>query len=526
MVAARSALLLASSSLVSALPASGVRHVLHEKRGFLPAGWTHQGEAVKDARILLKIGLKQENLNNLESVIMKVSDPASPSYGIHYTPAELAVMFEPSSESIKTVYAWLLDTGISKEYIKLSPSKGWIHADVTIAEAEELLKTQYQVYQHRNGRIVARTDSYHVASHVVEHIDIITPTIDFDPALTQHKPDSQAMKRAARNFLRTDTAQQAKTKIVPYHQHKIGPKLVPVDVPAWDTDVSNFNFTVANCPKYLTIECVRKLYNIPSMALDRQYSNMSLGIFTQSPDSYLQYDLDYANSIFNKHIPTGTTPIIKNIDGFGPQDIFQGVYNIEANLDIQMAIPLMYPANVTIFEVGDYENAAVFNTFLDGIDAAYCGTSGKPEEIDPVYPNPSYSGYHHRDCGTVKSTSVVSFSYGAYEDFIISPAYAKRQCDEWGKLGATGISFLGASGDDGVSVHQCWQYEAPKTEEQKQFIVNWPSGCPWFTSIGATEFLPGKNAGDPNSEMVAINQTQSGGGFSNVCNVDDTHIFC
>lgn len=191
--------------------------------------------------------------------------------------------------------------------------------------------------------------------------------------------------------------------------------------------------------------------------------------------------------------------------------------NLEPDLDTQVTVPLMYPANVTVFQVGDNNNGASMNTWLDGIDSTYCLSSGEEEaQIDPVYPSTDYAGYHKRDCGTVKSTSVMSFSYGGYETILQTEKYDRRQCNEWGKMGATGISFLGASGDDGVSASHCEIYDPPSTPQQKKFIVTWPSACPWFTSVGSTELKAGAKVYDKSPEMAAHSTTQSGGGFSNV----------
>jgi tripeptidyl-peptidase-1 len=45
---------------------------------------------------------------------------------------------------------------------------------------------------------------------------------------------------------------------------------------------------------------------------------------------------------------------------------------------------------------------------------------------------------------------VVSISYGQ-DEFTATPAYARRQCNEYGKLGLMGTTVLYGSGDDGVA---------------------------------------------------------------------------
>jgi tripeptidyl-peptidase-1 len=55
-----------------------------------------------------------------------------------------------------------------------------------------------------------------------------------------------------------------------------------------------------------------------------------------------------------------------------------------------------------------------------------------------------------RDCGTVKPANVISTSY-ALDEAKLSRASATRQCNEYAKLGLLGVTFLYASGDDGVA---------------------------------------------------------------------------
>ncbi|CCG84906.1 unnamed protein product [Taphrina deformans PYCC 5710] len=503
---------------VYAHPRPTENHVLHERRDSLPAGWSHKGDSNKDARFRLKIALTQQNTDNLEAIVMEVSDPTSPKYGKYYTHQEISKLFEPTEESRAAVTSWLLSAGISLGQIKISPSKGWIHVDASIAEAERLLKNQYDVYEHKNGHLVARSEVYHVPSNLAEHIDIITPTIDFDMNLAHQKPSPEIIKRTSDIIVASKQSGVKDVKTIYNSRKPHGPKSQFLHFGDQKDEVFNPKLTLDNCEQYMTPKCLFKLYNVPPLIPDAAKYNGSLGIYTQSPEAYLQDDLDYYNSLANPWIPKGTSPIVQTIDSFGPQTAFQGQsYNLEANLDTQVSIPLMYPANVTVYQVGDNMGGGNQNTFLDGIDATYCLSNGEAEVlVDPVYPSPDWAGYRKRDCGTVKPASVISFSYGGFETLMQTEKYSRRQCTEWGKMGATGVSFLGSSGDDGVSIAHCGLYDPPVTEAQKRFVVNWPSACPWFTSVGSTELKPGKKVWQTNNERAPNVTTQSGGGFSNL----------
>ncbi len=51
----------------------------------------------------------------------------------------------------------------------------WIQFDATVAEAEELLITEFYVWEHISGTHDISTEEYHVPSRIQEHIDYITP---------------------------------------------------------------------------------------------------------------------------------------------------------------------------------------------------------------------------------------------------------------------------------------------------------------------------------------------------------------
>jgi tripeptidyl-peptidase-1 len=99
----------------------------------------------------MRVGLQQRNLHQLEDLLLSVSHPESPTYGQHWSPAQIVDMFAPSHETIAAVKDWLVDSGLAAERLRLSPSRGWIAVNVTVEEAEKLLHTEYHVYTHPSG---------------------------------------------------------------------------------------------------------------------------------------------------------------------------------------------------------------------------------------------------------------------------------------------------------------------------------------------------------------------------------------
>jgi len=193
---------------------------------------------------------------------------------------------------------------------------------------------------------------------------------------------------------------------------------------------------------------------------------------------------------------SGTHPTLDSIDGgFAP------VTNIsqaggEANLDFELAIPIIYPQTTTLYQTddpyyaeGDSNATGIFNTFLDAIDGSYCtysayGETGNDPVLDPKYPDPNPGGYKGQSmCGVYKPTNVISISYGEQEQDL--PAYyQQRQCNEFLKLGLQGVSIFVASGDTGVGGIPGDGAPNGCLRNGTVFSPTQPNSCPWLTNVG------------------------------------------
>jgi tripeptidyl-peptidase-1 len=122
-------------------------HVVHERRAAEPVAWGKRRVGA-DKVLPLRIGLKQQNMDQLENLLSSVSHPDSPLYGQHWTPARVVDFFSPHEDTVAAVTEWLAEYGLTG---RLSRSKGWLEVDATIAEAEELLGAEYHVYSHESG---------------------------------------------------------------------------------------------------------------------------------------------------------------------------------------------------------------------------------------------------------------------------------------------------------------------------------------------------------------------------------------
>ncbi|KAI0672543.1 subtilisin-like protein [Trametes maxima] len=483
---------LASLGLAARTP---VKRVVHEKRGALPPRWAPVRRAEPDRVLPLSVGLVQSNLENLEAYLLDVSHPDSPNYGQHWTPAKVADAFRPSAEAVDAVRAWLVEDGqIGAERIALSRSGSWITANVTVAEAEELLGTEYYVYQHAEGgrEHVGCHNGYHVPQHVSKHVDLITPTVHFDTNVDRHG-SSEAVQTlgSAKNVGKLG-----------------GPKLGGV--------IHNIFTELQHCDEAITLACLRVLYDFVYTPVAPQKNTIGVVEYTPQTHNPADFDVFFANYSKNQ---VGERPKLVSFDGGSIVSASDIDSIAESSLDLQYVLGLIGSKRqeVQLYQVGDAVEGASFNNLLDGLDASYCTFEGGDDPSqDGIYPDNEPGGFAGSEsCGTAKPAFIISTSYG-YQEADLTPAYMQRQCAEYGKLSLTGVTFVYSSGDAGVGGRNdvCLDEDGNQVTGGKIFSPTFPGGCPYVTSVGATQVVPGHKVTDP--ESAVFQRFPSGGGFSNV----------
>ncbi|KAL8768557.1 MAG: hypothetical protein Q9209_005242 [Squamulea sp. 1 TL-2023] len=496
-----------SAFLASSLALPSINHVVHEKRDRLPMGWQYH-EKLEGSKVLpMRIALTQSNLDKADEFLMDVSSPGSSNYGKHWTHEEIANKFAPTVETGDTVKTWLTSSGIAPERISRSQSLGWLKFDATVAEAEKLLKTEYHLYKHTTGKPHVSCSKYHIPENVAPHIDFITPTVHFDAKIPQAvaKP---VEKRAPTSTAAAGHPVQTKAAlgIGAPSSGSLPKKGARINIKAIIDELNN-------CNKFITPNCLRALYLFPP-GLTANPKN-SYGIVEYTPQAYLQGDLDLFFANFSKN-QVQRTPTLNSINGGVVQTTQQGFqFNGESDLDLEYAMTLINPQKTTLYQVGDEVQGASFNDFLDALDGSYC--AGDDPLQDATYPNPLGGYQGPKNCGGFAATRVISTSYG-YNEADLTAAYEQRQCNEYMKLGLAGTSFLFSSGDNGVGGNRARCID-PATKEYNDgssgiFNPGFPSTCPYITSIGATQIVPGASVTAP--EQACQTVIFSGGGFSNV----------
>ncbi|KAF8889617.1 peptidase S8/S53 domain-containing protein [Infundibulicybe gibba] len=382
-----------SAACVRATPLSPrAGDVLHEKRA-PNAAWKRARRMEAHVNVPLRIGLKQSGLDDLPAILMSVSDPDSPTYGHHWEPERVNEAFAPSQGTKDAVRGWLASSGFQGDRVKLSKNQAWIEVDgISIGDVERLLNTEYHVYEHENGDEHIACHSYYLPKHMVDHIDIITPTIQPNIKLTTRGNSRRNLNRRSPPSATSAGANQLPTSISAKSQ--------------------------TGCDVAVTPDCLRSLYNMTytPRATDRN----SFGILNHASNGYLQSDLDMFFRNFSPSL-VGKSPVFVSIDG-GTNDTSQASDFGEAGWILQYAMSLTQPQPVSLLQVG--------------------GPQTDPQSLP--------RGLKQHDCGTIRSPNVLSQSSADHE-YRLSPFYTHRQCNEFGKLGLMGVTILYPAGNTGVA---------------------------------------------------------------------------
>ncbi|KAI0876507.1 peptidase S8/S53 domain-containing protein [Hypoxylon argillaceum] len=520
-------------------------HVQHEKRTAVQGGaWSKVERAKREALLPMRIGLKQPNLVDGHNLLMDISNPKSEKYGKHLSAEEVVDLFAPLESSVEAVKSWLDEAGVASHAISQSANKQWIQFDAPVEQVEDLLATDYHVWEHKmTGTKDIGCEKYHVPKHVSSHIDYITPGVKLmgnggpqqkHTLLREDDLDSKASPSVDLEDLggmlskRSRARSSSTTKTIdPKFQ---GP--LRFAEPVRPGDIRSGNLSLAQgCDTYVTPDCLRQMYGIPKGTT--KHAGNKMGIFQSLKQHYTQQDLNTFFWAFTDDIPNGTHPELLSVNGGegATEDLYDA--GTESNLDFQMAYGLIWPQEPALFQVDDEwyqqsqltssEYAGFFNNLWNAIDGSYCtfeaygekGNCARAECRDPSYPNAHEGGYKGAlACGVYEPTHVVSISYSGAEAELPA-SYQQRQCAEIMKLGLQGTTVAIASGDDGVAGFATYANPSGCLGPARDvFNPQFLATCPYILSVGSTYLETNLTAG--RDAEVATARFGSGGGFSNI----------
>ncbi|KAJ7693880.1 tripeptidyl peptidase A [Mycena rosella] len=309
---------------------------------------------------------------------------------------------------------------------------------------------EYYSWQHTDGDILVRATSYSLPQYLHDTIELIQPTTIF-----------------------------ARGK-------GMAPILYPEDneplTPA--TPLANSHID-ASCATRITLSCIMRLYNAVGYK-PRATKKNAIGITGFLEQYANQRDL---TSFYRQQLPAAVHSTFNTVSVYGGKNNQSlWVAGEEANLDTQFGFGVAYPTPGTFWS-----------------------TPGSPGSFDPdahtvVDTNEPYLDWLDYILDSKHIPQTISTSYGDDEQ-TVPFTYASRVCKRFAELGCRGVSLLFASGDAGVGdgdpdpvTQQCFTNDGKNT---KRFIPQFPSSCPYVTSVGGTMSIP------------EVSANFSGGGFSN-----------
>jgi tripeptidyl-peptidase I len=260
------------------------------------------------------------------------------------------VLTDHSDETLTAVKAWLVSAGISEERIRTSQSLGFFDFDASVSEVEDLLNAEYHVYEHQEtGQPHVACEEYSIPAHLQNHIEFVYPTVNFDTKVIPRDPAPSEEKRDVVH----DVGLPGSGSLPKLGQYMSAKSIIQ---------------ELKNCDKQIVPDCLRLLYEFPR-ALKATPGN-SYGIVEYTPQAYVGSDLDLFFANFSPY-QIGDRPIFDSIDGGVVQTTNRSFnFNGESDLDLEYALNLVYPTNVTLYQAGDLVQGASFNNFLDAIDVS------------------------------------------------------------------------------------------------------------------------------------------------------------
>ncbi|KNZ59134.1 hypothetical protein VP01_1797g4 [Puccinia sorghi] len=275
--------------------------------------------------INLKIGLKSDGIHLIKKILRRTSDPLSPSYGKHLTRKEVNQLIAPSSSSLEAINNWLASHGLNQSTIHWSHSKDWVTLNaLPLQKAEEMLDTTYFYYQHEDGEVLLRTESYSLPHELHSHVELV----------------QFGRLSPKRSMPTNDTYDVPKPNPSP-KVTKSQPEKIAQNVTAAAPRKS-----ACQNPSSVTNACLRELYQTDSYRLQSKGNANKIGITAYLGERANYQDLK--DFLKREGLPTTNNFTVVSVNGgtnpqeFTPDEISRRV-GAEGNLDIQTTMGFTAP---------------------------------------------------------------------------------------------------------------------------------------------------------------------------------------
>ncbi|KAL2267909.1 hypothetical protein VTJ83DRAFT_5186 [Remersonia thermophila] len=522
--------------------AQAASSVLLEEATEIPPGWSFQGNASGSDRMTLYVALKQPWIEQLKTALHRRQNPHHPSFGRHWSRDEVLQHRRPARASARLVESWLRSKGVHAFH---EQGAGVISFEATARMVKSLFDADLGYYSFEGDHApVLRARSYAVPGPLRNHIQFVHPLSNFMPprisrvshgdqakakARKKKKPSkckpqpttssssssSSSTVSATSSASLTSSTSSTSSTISTSSTSAISsissigttsstsstittitttsPSSTTSSAEPTNTREPTFEEIFPNLPCFpVTVpSCIKKLYNITYTPPTRT-SPVRLGVAGFLEQWILHSDVsqfltDNLPLVPRSYRTSLAVELINNATN--PQDSPSNA-GVEASLDVQYAMGVGYPAQVTYYITGGR------GTELD----PYTGEAFPAELSD----NEPYLEFleHLLAKPDEELPHVLSISY-ADDEPGVPRAYAERVCDMFAALTARGVTVLAATGDAGAAGQgqtRCFD----RRTQSRRFVATFPASCPYVTAVGAVDNIAPPVAGAP----------YSAGGFS------------
>ena len=336
------------------------------------------------------------------------------------------MLVAPHPDTVTLVNSWLQYNRVPPSSVSVTHGGNWLTlTGVTVYKANELLGASYELYRNtKTNETIIRTVGYALPMVLHEHVQTVAPTTFFASTQTlQMTPRSHPFRSAAAEV---KAGSRKLAKVPSSREEELEEVFVTPDYLRW---------------LYKTFA-----YKPISMGSNR------LGIVGFDKEYPNPRDLTKFMGEFRSDASAATYTVLKINGGryepSHPSD--------EANMNVQYASAMAFPTPQTYYSIG--------------------GNSYVVDENDEPAKGDLYLEWYKYLAARPNIPQTISSSYGS-EERDLPPEYAEAVCKLFAQLGARGVSFLVASGNDGVGAEDC-----KGNDGKVQFTPLFPASCTYDVS--------------------------------------------
>ncbi|KAK1569416.1 peptidase S8/S53 domain-containing protein [Colletotrichum navitas] len=417
-----------------------------------PSDWIRSRPA--DPSHIFNLSIAVDKSLHVERALYSVSTPGHELYGKHLSRDEAQALLNPDHEARDAIVSWLLEQTDADPADVVSDSH-WVRLETTVREADKLLDADYAWFRHRDsGKEVLRTLQYSLPQDLKSMISLITPTTRFCSHPMMHQT-SDELRKHRRSFagLSPNIMFTSQVDAVP-----------PPSAQAGQIDPT--------CNRTITPSCIRTLYNIPA----NLNVSKARGLGVYGSQSQVAKFSDFALFAQKVDPPSqGVNFSFLSINGGTTDQNQNTLSNDELNFDIQYAASLSNP-------VPNIETAVAGQGPIQPELGNQPGDSTEPWLIwlDAMLKLPDDQLPH-----------TITTSFGENEQSL-PDGYARQICNQFGALGARGVTMFAASGDAGPG-NTCVTNDGTNST---RFNAVFPASCPFVTGVGGVRGIAPERTAD------------------------------